>query len=328
MKKKCTAWFVGVFVLLTLGGCAAQRQPQDVLPEFTPTTTDTPLHGPTELPVPQPIIRDIAIESPVGYSIQTTITLPTDGDDWPLVVLCHGFTGNRRGDGHFPRVARQLATRGIACAALDFAGNGDSELSFTDYTLSGMYDDIETVIAYMRENYSVSPDRLGLVGHSMGGRVVSLHLSDAVTAAALWSPANNTGADGFEFLAHSKAEREALLQQAKAEGQVDLPTWGVTVSDTFLEEMAESAPCVVLEEYQGDILVAFTAGDAEVLSEGTIELTLDALKARDVPFVDLSEAFPDATHNYAAMPESKITSTEVCDHIENATVDFLADALL
>lgn len=328
MKKKYTAWFAGAFVLLTLAGCTAQRQPQDILPELTSAPTATPLPGPTEPPVPQPITEDVAIESPAAYAIQTTITLPTDGEDWPLVVFCHGFTGNRRGDGHFPRVARQLATRGIACAALDFAGNGDSELPFTNYTLSGMYDDIETVIAYMRENYSVSTDKLGLVGHSMGGRVVSLHLSDAVTAAALWSPANNSGADGFEFLAHSKAEREALLQQAKADGQVDLPTWGVTVSDTFLEEMSESDPCAVLEEYQGDVLVAFTAGDAEVLSEGTIELTLDALKARDISFVDLSEAFPDATHNYAVLPESNTTGTEVCDRIEKATVDFLADALL
>ena len=37
-------------------------------------------------------------------NIPATIQLPAKsarGEELPLVVLCHGFTGNRQGDGHF-----------------------------------------------------------------------------------------------------------------------------------------------------------------------------------------------------------------------------------
>ncbi|MCI6883707.1 hypothetical protein MR942_01640, partial [bacterium] len=52
---------------------------------------------------PAPVVEDVSIDSGRGYAIPSTITLPASGQDWPLVVLCHGFTGNRNGDGHFPR---------------------------------------------------------------------------------------------------------------------------------------------------------------------------------------------------------------------------------
>lgn len=329
MKTKSVACLIVVSLCLPLTGCASFSQPLDVLPELTPipnsmqTQAEDLSDSDSEY-----VMEDIVIESPQGYSIPTTVTLPAERENCPLVVLCHGFTGNRKGDGHFPRVAQQLAAQNVACVALDFAGNGDSDLPFTDYTLSGMYDDIETVIAYMRTNYSVSRNKLGLVGHSMGGRVVSLHLSDNVTAAALWSPANNPGADGYEFLYHTAEKREEIMQRAAADGQAELASWGVTISKTFLDEMAESDPCAALEAYQGSVLVAFAAGDSEILSGDTIELTLNALQERDLPFVDLSEDFHDATHNYTALPDSDADDLEVGTRIEAATVDFLVNALL
>ena len=33
------------------------------------------------------------------------------GEELPLVVLCHGFTGNRQGDGHFAPLAEDLAAQ-------------------------------------------------------------------------------------------------------------------------------------------------------------------------------------------------------------------------
>ena len=50
-------------------------------------------------------------------NIPATIQLPAKsarGEELPLVVLCHGFTGNRQGDGHFAPLAEDLAAHGIA----------------------------------------------------------------------------------------------------------------------------------------------------------------------------------------------------------------------
>lgn len=327
MKRTNHAFLWMTLLCLVLAGCAARSADPPAESSSPAPVVEEGTSGPADFGS-SAIVEDVSIDSGRGYAIPSTITLPASGQDWPLVVLCHGFTGNRNGDGHFPRVARELADRGIACVAPDFAGNGESALPFTDYTLSGMYDDLESVIAYMRTAYPVSSETLGLVGHSMGGRVATLHLDERVTAVALWSPANNTGSDGFEFLSHTAEGREELLQRARTEGQVEVPSWGVTVSKTFLEEMDESDPCARLEAYDGPVLLAFAAGDSEVLSDDTVALVTRTLRSRDRSFVDMTGDFPDATHNYTALPDSGSSDAEVCRRIESATVGFLADALL
>lgn len=258
--------------------------------------------------------------------VPVTVTLPTRGHGWPVVVLCHGFTGNRQGDGHFPRLARRLAQAGIACLALDFAGAGESTEPFTNYTLTEMQDDIHAAIQFMSDRYGVNTSALGLVGHSMGGRAVSLCLGDEVTAAALWSPANNPGLDGAEFLARTPEERQALLDQARSSGSVELPQWGVTVSDTFLEQMAESDPCAALEQYRGALLVSFAGADPYILSQETIDCTEAAAEARGLPWVDLYGQFEDATHNYTSREGGD--DEAVAARLEDATAEFLCQALL
>lgn len=97
------------------------------------------------------------------------MTTPTEGAGWPLVVLCHGFTGSRGGDGHFGPLAARLAHAGIASIAMDFPGCGESEEPFTAYTLTNIRADMTAAIAYMGVTYGADTTRLGLVGHSMGG---------------------------------------------------------------------------------------------------------------------------------------------------------------
>ena len=129
-------------------------------------------------------------------NIPATIQLPAKsarGEELPLVVLCHGFTGNRQGDGHFVPLAEDLAVHGIATVRLDFAGCGDSTEPYANYTLANMAADVDSVIGYMQATYGTG--KTALVGHSMGGRLASLYPQLGqypVTALALWSPANGT----------------------------------------------------------------------------------------------------------------------------------------
>lgn len=258
--------------------------------------------------------------------VPATVTLPDQGYGWPVVVLCHGFTGNRQGDGHFPRLAQRLAQSGIACIALDFAGNGESTEPFTAYSLEEMHADMDGAIQFMYARYGVDASRLGLVGHSMGGRAVSLYLDEEVTAAALWSPANNPGLDGVEFLARTPEERQALLDQARNTGSVELPQWGVTVGDAFLEQMAESDPCAALADYRGALLVSFAGADPDLLSQDTIDKTEAAIQSRELPYVDLYGEFVDATHNYTSLDGQD--DDVIAARLEDATAQFLSQALL
>ena len=47
----------------------------------------------------------------------------------------------------------------------------------------------------------------------------------------------------------------------------EAPTANITVSNTFVSEMAESKPWQTITNYQGNLLIAFTAGDEEILSQ-------------------------------------------------------------
>ena len=60
----------------------------------------------------QPNTKPKNIEIPgTRGNIPAAIQLPAKsarGEELPLVVLCHGFTGNRQGDGHFAPMALPL----------------------------------------------------------------------------------------------------------------------------------------------------------------------------------------------------------------------------
>ena len=280
------------------------------------------------------VTTDVTFASARGTNLHATITLPdylADEDtandaDAPLVVMCHGFTGNRGGDGHFQPLADTLAASGIASIRVDFAGNGESEEPFTAYTLQSMYDDIESAISYMRGAYPIT--QVGLLGHSMGGRVVSLHLSESIAAAALWSPANGNGLNGLEFIDHDANNLESMRQAAVEAGSYDVSGWNVTISADFVNQMDTSHPCDFIREYTGALLVAFNGGDTELLSQTTIDDTLQAAKDRGTDFVDLSGQFANANHNYQSAAGDEAETAAISESIEGQTAQFFIDALL
>lgn len=59
--------------------------------------------------------------------------------------MLHGFTGNKT-ETHFlyTRLARQLATQGIAALRFDFAGSGDSQGEFAGTKRSSDHDPVLT----------------------------------------------------------------------------------------------------------------------------------------------------------------------------------------
>lgn len=289
-----------------------------------------------------PVTTNVTFASARGTNLHATVTVPdtltaaageatpapeaTPAAATPLVVMCHGFTGNRDGDGHFQPLADTLAQHGIASIRVDFAGNGESEEPFTAYTLQSMYDDIESAISYMRGAYPIT--QVGLLGHSMGGRVVSLHLSESIAAAALWSPANGNGLNGLEFIDHDANNLESMRQAAVEAGSYDVSGWNVTISADFVNQMDTSHPCDFIREYTGALLVAFNGGDTELLSQTTIDDTLQAAKDRGTDFVDLSGQFANANHNYQSAAGDEAETAAISESIEGQTAQFFIDALL
>ena len=259
-------------------------------------------------------------------NIPATIQLPAKsarGEELPLVVLCHGFTGNRQGDGHFAPLAEDLAANGIATVRLDFAGCGDSTEPYANYTLANMAADVDSVIGYMQATYGTG--KTALVGHSMGGRLASLYPQLGqypVTALALWSPANGTGLQGLEFLSIDNfAAVEELAARADAEGSV--AAWGVELSAAYIDGMRDSDPNAALQESGLPVLLTYS-GNERILSDTTQTETKAAVESLPDGQVVLNP-FVNGDHNYTS--EDPATNTQLDADLRQVTVDFLTSHL-
>lgn len=259
-------------------------------------------------------------------NIPATIQLPAKsarGEELPLVVLCHGFTGNRQGDGHFAPLAEDLAAHGIATVRLDFAGCGDSTEPYANYTLANMAADVDSVIGYMQATYGTG--KTALVGHSMGGRLASLYPQLGqypVTALALWSPANGKGLQGLEFLSIDNfAAVEELAARADAEGSV--AAWGVELSAAYIDGMRDSDPNVTLQESGLPVLLTYS-GNERILSDTTQTETKAAVESLPDGQVVL-DPFVNGDHNYTS--EDPATNTQLDADLRQVTVDFLTSHL-
>ena len=259
-------------------------------------------------------------------NIPATIQLPAKsarGEELPLVVLCHGFTGNRQGDGHFAPLAEDLAAHGIATVRIDFAGCGDSTEPYANYTLANMAADVDSVIGYMQATYGTG--KTALVGHSMGGRLASLYPQLGqypVTALALWSPANGTGLQGLEFLSIDNfAAVEELAARADAEGSV--AAWGVELSAAYIDGMRDSDPNAALQESGLPLLLTYS-GNERILSDTTQTETKEAVESLPDGQVVL-DPFVNGDHNYTS--EDPATNTQLDADLRQVTVDFLTSHL-
>lgn len=273
-----------------------------------------------------PEAEDVQIPGTRG-DIGATAQLPAKAKQdnaMPLAVLCHGFTGSRQGDGHFAPLAEDLAKKGIATVRLDFPGCGNSTEPYTAYTLANMAVDVDSVIAYMQDTYGTG--KTALVGHSMGGRLVSLYPQMGqypVTALVLWSPANGTGLRGLEFLKIDDfSVVEELAARADAEGSV-MTSWGVELSAAYIDGMRDSDPNAALQQCGLPVLLTYS-GNEGILSEDTQNQTIAAVKSLPDGQVLLAP-FVNGDHNYTSTDAA--VNTQLDADLRKATVDFLTARL-
>ena len=74
--------------------------------------------------------KDVEIDGDHG-KLSAVVQTPDGKKNFPLVIICHGFTGNKNSD-LLKNLAYGLENRGIASIRFDFNGHGDSEGNFQD----------------------------------------------------------------------------------------------------------------------------------------------------------------------------------------------------
>ncbi len=193
-----------------------------------------------------------------GQSVYGMLHLPEGKGKVPAVALCHGFTGNRI-EAHrlFVKMARLLAANGIAALRFDFRGSGESEGDFEQVTVSSEITDALAALDFLRKQPEIDPERIGLLGLSLGGCVATCAAArdQRVRALVLWAAVADLS--GFEQRLDPTA-RDLLEKQ----GWLDFGGW--KVSKAFYEDTTRVAPLREALRYDGAVLIVHGGNDPVV----------------------------------------------------------------
>ena len=94
-----------------------------------------------------------------------------DNVKFPLVIICHGFSGNCESNMQ-NSLADDIVKDGMAALRFDFNGHGKSDGLFQEMTVPNEIEDLKAVIEWAVKQSWV--ESISLVGHSQGGVVVSM----------------------------------------------------------------------------------------------------------------------------------------------------------
>jgi uncharacterized protein len=174
----------------------------------------------------------------------------------PLVVICHGFVGNRIGvDRLFLLVGRQLAAKGYLVIRFDYAGCGESEGIYGEHGLDSMIAQTRSVLDYGLSLDSVDPLRVTLLGHSLGGAVALLTgtKDKRVKSLALWSPVAHPFNDILRIVGRG------LYDESVKKGEADY--LGYRLKPQFFESLQQHQPFQEAPQFHGDVFIAHGTSD-------------------------------------------------------------------
>ena len=113
-----------------------------------------------------------------------------DGEKCMIVMILHGFTGNKN-EKLLTTLADALEAKNIASVRFDFNGHGESEGKFEEMTVLNEIEDARKVYEYVKGLDYV--DSVCIAGHSQGGVVTSMLAGelgrDNVKKVVLFAPA-------------------------------------------------------------------------------------------------------------------------------------------
>lgn len=140
-----------------------------------------------------------------------------DDEQFPCVVMCHGYGSNRHEAGNaYDLLAPLLAEKGIATIRYDYKGCGDSEEGFIDFTFPDSIEEAMLCYEYMTARSDINSMAMGIMGWSMGGGVALLTAGtyDMFDSVLTWAGVCYDGSI-------SEAEYEAAQSQGYYEATFD-----------------------------------------------------------------------------------------------------------
>lgn len=109
------------------------------------------------------------------HDIPMIVTYPEGEGPFPCMLLLHGFMSYKEGDGYmFAKTAVKFAEEGIASARIDFCSMGENRYSRIHYGTEICIKETQIAFEYLQTDKHIIYNRIGILGHSMGGRIAFL----------------------------------------------------------------------------------------------------------------------------------------------------------
>jgi len=169
--------------------------------------------------------EDITFENKsAGIKLAGTLTMPTEGNYFPAVVLISGSGAQDRDEallGHKPFLvlSDHLTKQGIAVLRYDDRGTAKSEGDFSTATSADFKTDVASALDYLKSRKEIDADNIGLIGHSEGGIVAPMVSVESKDVAFIVLMAG-TGIRGDELL----LRQSELIGKASGMSDAELKT--------------------------------------------------------------------------------------------------------
>ena len=146
------------------------------------------------------------------------------------VVFCPPFAEEEKCSRRlYVDLARSLAPRGVASLRLAYAGTGDSQGEFSDFSLEGAVADVTDALTWLRD--TLQPAALAVFGLRLGGSLAlqAAGAEPGVDRVALWAPVTN-GRSYVRMNFRRKAIRQ-MINTGATQGQEAVKATPDTGSD-------------------------------------------------------------------------------------------------
>ena len=175
-----------------------------------------------------------------------------------ILIICHGFTGDKYEWGRFPKLAQSLNKEWIDALIFDFTGSGENER--VPITLSKQIQDVESVYNWVKNK---GYEEIAVLGLSFGGRTVLGANLPGIKAYVFWAPAF--------FVQSSEDQRDWFKDLDK--GPVKIPSSGdgepIIIDLSFVTEFAKLRVKPFLKKLNSPTLIVQGTSDESVPLEST-----------------------------------------------------------
>jgi len=219
----------------------------------------------------------------------------------PSALMIHGFMAYKEGDGFLlTKLAERLAGIGFASLRIDCTSMGENRNDRRDYDMPHLLADVAAGYRHMQANPRLDHDRIGLIGHSLGGRLVALSAGlDPAFVVTLNGAVGTMGVasryewndQGYTVVATSDGRHELLYR-------------------TFFDSQAGHDVDQAMSGYRGPVAVCYGQADPTVDPQASVGF-FDRLADRDKVLIGI----PQANHTFNAKTGDYTKVGELADRL-------------